>query len=486
VQGCLEDFCTPADILPRYHNSRVGQNVVALYSAYRTELLKRNAVDFPSLLLLAYELLSAKPTVAKQFRIIYPHICVDEFQDTNLAQYNLLRLVVGEQPRDLFVVADDDQIIYEWNGASPERLQRLRADYQMAVIQLPTNYRCPPEVIALANNLIRRNLNRSADKEQLVAAKQAGEASAVRLKQFKTQEDEIEYVSQHICDQGREQWSHCAVLARAKWLLDGIVGKLSEKGVPAVISTRKDEFRSSPFRWLHAALRLANDRHDYEQIRRIRKAFHELEGVDITVDAGVDPAADLLSAWLETVMRHRDLEMDTRSFLHRLAQLTRAGFDFEACVRESLAWFEVVSARPGAGPGMDEYRDELQAWQDLYRSAASKYPGEALGLSVLLQEFDLCSKLPPVPPGAVRCYTIHASKGLEFNHVYLIGLTDDILPSYKSVQKGDTSAEVQEERRNCFVAITRTQVDLALSWADRYSGYSRKPSRFLAEMGLLE
>jgi DNA helicase-2/ATP-dependent DNA helicase PcrA len=135
---------------------------------------------------------------------------------------------------------------------------------------------------------------------------------------------------------------------------------------------------------------------------------------------------------------------------------------------------------------LDEYRDELQAWQDLYRAAASKYPGEALGLSVLLQEFDLCSKLPPVPPGAVRCYTIHASKGLEFNHVYLIGLTDDILPSYKSVQKGDTSAEVQEERRNCFVAITRTQVDLALSWADRYSGYSRKPSRFLAEMGLLE
>ena len=106
-------------------------------------------------------------------------------------------------------------------------------------------------------------------------------------------------------------------------------------------------------------------------------------------------------------------------------------------------------------------------------------------LNVLLHELDLSPKHLPIPPNAVRCLTIHMAKGMEFDHVYLIGLADEVLPSFQSIRKGENSREMQEERRSCFVAITRTRTDLTMTYSDTYFGYLKKPSRFLKEMGLI-
>ena len=105
-------------------------------------------------------------------------------------------------------------------------------------------------------------------------------------------------------------------------------------------------------------------------------------------------------------------------------------------------------------------------------------------LQVMLQEFDLSPKSPPIPKNAVKCFTIHTAKGMEFEYVYLIGLAEDVLPSFQSIKKGDDSREMQEERRNCFVALTRTQTSLTLTRAVFYFGWQKRPSRFLLEMGL--
>ncbi len=94
-------------------------------------------------------------------------------------------------------------------------------------------------------------------------------------------------------------------------------------------------------------------------------------------------------------------------------------------------------------------------------------------------------KSPPIPPDAVRCLTIHSAKGLEWDHVYIVGLADDQLPSYQSIKKGESSREMQEERRNCFVAITRARKSLTLTYAARYFGWGKNPSRFLSEMEVL-
>jgi DNA helicase-2/ATP-dependent DNA helicase PcrA len=342
---------------------------------------------------------------------------------------------VGDQPKNLFVVADDDQIIYEWNGASPERLRQIRADYNMEVIQLPTNYRCPSAVIDLANDLISNNLDRPDDKEPLVAHKAPCDESPICLQHLNTQEDEVEWVAEHIHERAQSQWGHCAVLARARWLLEGVVKALTEMGVPAVISVRKDEFQTPPFRWLHAALRLANNRLDREQLRRVRKAFYEVEGLDIDLplaaDGATDPDADLLRDWITQALSRRELEQWTREFLDRIRPLTSGDFAPDRFIAESLTWFDAALQRAdiASREGFEDFTDELAAWQELLNSTRLKYQGEGVSLPILLQEFDLCSKTPSAPPDAVRCFTVHAAKGMEFDHVYVCGLAESIFPS---------------------------------------------------------
>ena len=131
-----------------------------LFRRYCRALVEANRLDFGSLLYFATRLLREKPAVARVVRLAWTHICVDEFQDTNRAQYDLLRLLAPDRHHNLFVVADDDQIIYQWNGASPRRFRDLRRDYKLETIQLPESYRCPPEIVSLANRLIAFNTER--------------------------------------------------------------------------------------------------------------------------------------------------------------------------------------------------------------------------------------------------------------------------------------------------------------------------------------
>ncbi|XBH12457.1 ATP-dependent helicase [Edaphobacter paludis] len=129
-----------------------------LYGVYWRGLIEHNALDFPLLISLACDLLNRFPMIARHYRVVYPHICVDEFQDTNVSQFEFLKALVGTEPSGFFVVADDDQIVYQWNGASPERLDELRAMFNMTSLELPQNYRCPTAIIDIANKLIACSL----------------------------------------------------------------------------------------------------------------------------------------------------------------------------------------------------------------------------------------------------------------------------------------------------------------------------------------
>jgi DNA helicase-2/ATP-dependent DNA helicase PcrA len=133
--------------------------------------------------------------------------------------------------------------------------------------------------------------------------------------------------------------------------------------------------------------------------------------------------------------------------------------------------------------GDDVEKEETQTWQELHASLLREHAAESVTLHLYLQEMDLKSKAPAQLPGCVRCLTVHGAKGLEFKHVFLIGMADGVFPSFQAVQKGSESSEMEEERRNCFVAITRTEETLNITWARTYNGYSKNPSRFLKEMG---
>jgi DNA helicase-2/ATP-dependent DNA helicase PcrA len=445
-----------------------------LFRTYRDRMIVANRLDFGALLSFAQRILRSRPAVARLLRLTWTHICVDEFQDTNKAQYDLLRLIVGEGNPNLFVVADDDQIIYQWNGASPERLQALKSDYQMAAIQLPENYRCPPAIVQLANNLIAHNRTRTPGKHPLVAARAAGGDNVLFSGSYDDHLQEAASVPAGIRSRGLAP-EHCVVLARTTRLLHDIEHALQVSGFTTHLSRRKTEFQSPPAMLLYSVLRLANARHDREMLRRVCVAWqqvteHVVEAAEI-VAAATLRGGDFVRAWVERVAD--GAPEGTAPWLKRVSGALVERLDFLALVEGFLS-----SGLPG-WPDDPDVADERKTWRELHEEVVREHGEENTTLHLYLQEMDSRSKASPAPPGAVQLLTIHGSKGLEFKHVFLVGMSEGNCPSFQAVKKGDHSREMEEERRNCFVAITRVCATLTISHARKYGGWANQPSRFL-------
>jgi DNA helicase-2/ATP-dependent DNA helicase PcrA len=491
IDKMLAECSNSNELAERLASHRHKEFLTQLFNAYRAQLIQGNHLDFASLIGMAVELLEERPAIARQFQRVYRFVCVDEFQDTNETQFRLLCSLIPAEKPNLFVVADDDQLIYQWNGANPKRLQDLRERFAMETVQLPENYRCPPAVIELANNLIGHNLDRSADKERLKAHKVSTIDSHLRVFNFGDFSQEVAWVVSELKQTAPEDRNHCVVLGRSKKLLDAVVAECVQQGVPAYIAVRKSQFISAPVSWLHAALRLANARQDREQLRKVCKAFYSLEGNNIRVEDVVAGSSfqsgDYFRSWLEAVLGQESVSALTRVFLEQAKATLLERTDHWAFIDAAFKWFEALRNHPTAiDNAFDEYEEEKEVWGILQQEIIQQYGRSEVSLHSLLQEFDLRSKETPPPKDAVRCLTIHSSKGLEFKRVYLIGLVEDQLPSWAATKKGDDSFEMREERRNCFVAITRAEEALTITYSGRYFGYSKAPSRFLAEMGIVK
>jgi DNA helicase-2/ATP-dependent DNA helicase PcrA len=495
IQRLKSLLVSPENCCDLFQNKDLGRRMEVVYPAYEKELSKRNVLDFNSLIFKAYELFTKFPAFAKRYRTVYPYICIDEFQDTNHAQYNLIRALTGNQHNNLFIVADDDQIIYQWNGASHKRLEEFVSDYSPEVFQLPINYRCPAEVVRLANSLIRHNFFRTAGKKPIKAFRSKQGEGIVRLLQhFTSFETEALSIAEDIEKYHSSHLGSVVVLARARKLLDVVERALQNRGLPAVISQRKDEFESSPFMWLHSILRLANDRQNYRNLEAVCGTFAQLTGVEIDPDDVVIQAQvtnlDYLRHWIKLVSQ-KTLRNSVAVIVYEISRSLGEGRDFKSFSKVALSWFdELVEKRrdPAADPSSEvfaRYEEERGVWENLFREILSSL-GDEITLEAFLQELEMHSKEAIPKPNTVVLMTIHGAKGKEFKHVYLIGLVEDELPSFQSKQKGDSSPEMEEERRNCFVAITRAIETLTLSYAQRYRGWPKEPSRFLFEMGLID
>ncbi len=453
-----------------------------LFRRYCDALVNANRLDFGSLLFFAARLLREKPMVARVVRLGWTHICVDEFQDTNRAQYDLLRLLAPVRNHNLFVVADDDQIIYQWNGASPRRFRDLRRDYDVRIIALPENYRCPPGIVSLANRLIERNASRVSRKKTVAVREEDRQyPEVVRFRNFLSPEQEAEFVARDIRER-RLQAPECVVLARTNRLVQDAADSLRRAGHDAHVPVRKNEFDSPALSTLIEAMRLASSPHDRVVLRRLCLAWGGLTGNDVDAQS-VEAAAALeggnfLRAWLNVAATGDTGEHEAA--LARIQADLVDGFRFPQVVVDFLdggwqSW--------SGDEFVKETAEEVTTWKGLHEDLAAEYGG-SMPLHTYLQQLDLASKSPPPGPSALRCLTVHRAKGLEFEHVYLIGMAQEVFPSYRALQKGQTSAEVEEERRSCFVAITRAQETLTMTRARRYLGYVKRPSQFLGEMGV--
>jgi DNA helicase II / ATP-dependent DNA helicase PcrA len=494
IQRLKSHLIPPEQCRNEFQDPELGEILAVVYSAYEGQLARRNALDFNSLLLKAYELFKRFPAFAKRYRTVYPYICVDEFQDTNQAQYSLLRALAGDEHQNLFVVADDDQIIYQWNGASHKRIDEFLADFPATVLQIPTNYRCPPEIVEIANHLIQHNFLRRPGKEPLRSARSRAGGKIVRLLQRLPDLDaEVSEVARDIKKLHSSHLGSVAVLGRSRRILERAEQALRGVGLPAVLSQRKDEFESAPLVWLHSVLRLTNDKTALHYLEAMCGSFAQLAAVEIDAgDIATQARASNLSylhQWVKR-MRQEPLDMLGREGVDQVAKFLRGGTDFRAFSKSALDWVgRLVETRRLDGDDQtvevfSRYDEERSVWEELTRDIAQSL-GDELTLEAFLQELQMHSKEPPPHPDAVTLMTIHGAKGKEFEHVYLIGLVEDELPSFQSRRRGDTSLEMEEERRNCFVAVTRAIETVTLSYAERYWGWSKRPSRFLFDMGLL-
>lgn len=452
--------------------------VARAYRLYEDELRRANALDFNSLILEAYKLFGF-PAMARHYQTVYRYWLIDEFQDTNRAQYELLRRMAGHDYRQVFAVADDDQTIFEWNGASVRRISTLVEDFDCEVVQLPTNYRCPPPIVEVANRLVVYNVRRDKSKQLAEPAQQGHsiENRQVSCRMFATDQDEVTGIAAEIASLDIADRGHTVVLARTRALLESMRNALEEKSVPATILTRRDDFVSPQMRWLVACLKQIDRPLDRRNMVTLVETFSSFAPMSLNVDDLMARSAaegvTFLSVWVD-IARSAGLSSPTSEIIVSISGLTAGEMHPASAIEQILGYLR--------SDEIDEaLKDDLSAWQRLSSEIRTAIGRASLGR--FLQELELRSKEPVPASGAVSLATIHGVKGLEFGIVYVIGLAEEILPSWHSVKKGDGSAALEEERRGCFVAITRTKRRLILSWARQYRGWPKPPSRFLAEMG---
>lgn len=470
-----------ADCVSYFQEREVGERVQAVYAAYETALTDSNALDFGSLIARAYQIVTTLPGIAARYRQTYRFWMFDEYQDTTDGQYRLIKALAGQDFKNIFAVADDDQIIYQWNGASYQQIQRFRADYQPHELQLPTNYRCPPAIVIAANHLVVHNEQRTKTKLPLEAGKTSlryPNEPSIRVMRCASDEIEARLLAQGISNINPSLRGEVAVLARTKALLQKIGAALSEVSVKAVIAQRRDDFSSPQFLWLVAVLRLSIRPLDTKAMETLVGSFNRWFGTETRIDeitAAAEVSSKLfLEEWAGSFRSNP--AFPGLKFSELALQLAKEPSRFKSAIESVLNSF-VAENLP------TDLSEDLGAWNELTRIIGRSI-GRDAPLEAFLQELAIRSKEPPIDSQTVTLMTIHGAKGKEFEHVYVAGLAEDVLPSFHSLKAGENSAEMEEERRNCFVAITRAKEWLCLSYADSYNGWPKKPSRFLTEMGM--
>lgn len=457
------------------------------YHKYIEYMLANNVLDFDMLILMTFRLFKENPGIAKIYARTYKYINIDEFQDTNYGQYMLIKCMCGTKNNNLFIVADDDQVIYGWNGASHKRITEFREDYNAELIQLNQNFRCPKEVILAANKLIAHNSSRTVSKKPLESMKVLPEENHVFMNSFDDYTEEMSFVAgltKKIHEENPDD-SIC-VIARNNRLLETAFEEAEKVGVECEKSKRKTDFETPYVLLLYLLLKLANHRNDIKVLKQIIAIFEQALLISINLEEVLTNAElsnqDYMSALSEEIKGKLGDDNFEKSFELELSE----GKNFISFIQKAFDWSEnridQIENESHKEQAKQEFLIEKKIWTDFERHLSYNYDLDEITVATYMQEFAMISKESEPAKDAVQFLTIHASKGKEFDHVILIGMVNDELPSFQSMKKGIDSVEMEEERRNCFVAITRTQKKLYLTYSAKYYGWRKNPSLFLNEM----
>ena len=469
--------------------------IAKVYREYEAQLKANNALDFDDLLVKTVQLLQTQPDVRENYQERFRYIMVDEYQDTNTVQFKLVSLLAGKY-RNLCVVGDDDQSIYKFRGANIRNILDFEKEYPDAkVIKLEQNYRSTGNILNAANGVIRNNKGRK--NKTLWTAN--GEGEKISLRQFDTAYDEAEFIAEDIKKEVRDgaSYNDNAVLYRTNAQSRLLEEKFIAMNIPYKIVGGINFYARREIKDILAYLKTVDNGQDDLSVRRIINV--PKRGIGLTTINRIQEAADERGiSFYEALLAPEMIPGVGRSAskLDSFAALIEY-FKGQA-EKESLTdLLNEILDMTGYAQNLEaddeiDAESRLQNIEELLNKAAAyeedcEDRGEKATLSGFLEEVALVADIDSLEEDQdyVVLMTLHSAKGLEFPHVYLAGMEDGLFPSYMTIT-GDDPEELEEERRLCYVGITRAEQKLTLTCARKRmvrgeTQYNRI-SRFVTEI----
>lgn len=492
---------TPEQALEQAEDA-LEQARAVMFDLYQKQLKAYNAIDFDDLIALPVKLFKENPEILQKWQNKVRYLLVDEYQDTNASQYEMVKQLVGIQAR-FTVVGDDDQSIYAWRGAQPENLNLLKEDFpHLEIIKLEQNYRSSNRILQTANQLISNNPHVFEKK----LWSEMGMGEMIRVLACNDENHEAERVISEIIVhkfKHRTQFKDYAILYRGNFQARLFERALREQNLPYKVSGGQSFFDKAEIKDVMSYLKLiVNPDDDAAFLRIVNTPRREIGATTLTKLAGYagkrnvslfDAAQEM---GLSTALDGKGLarvEFFGKMILDWAKQAEElTGPEVTSFLRQLIEqieydnWLHETSATPRQAEKRIEQVRDLLLWIERIIDKAKNEDGEYLRLDKIVSYMTLMDMMEKneaeTEPNQISLMTLHASKGLEFPHVFLIGMEEELLPHAQNLE----SPGLEEERRLAYVGITRAEKSLTMTYAKKRKKFgekiSCKPSRFLEEL----
>ncbi|MDD6404113.1 MAG: 3'-5' exonuclease [Mollicutes bacterium] len=477
ISSCKNEMTTP-EAYERYAASDFEKVVQEVYAKYEKKLQRNNSVDFDDLLLLPIELFKKNPDILNKYQDLYQYILIDEYQDTNEAQYILTKMLSAKN-RKITCVGDDSQSIYSFRGANYKNILNFEKDYKDAkTILLEQNYRSTSNILDAANQVIKNNKMRK-DKN-LWTSRGIGE----KIKYYRAynERDEAQYVIRKIKELTNRnvEYKDIAVLYRTNAQSRVLEEEMLKENLPYRVIGSFYFYSRKEIKDLIAYLRLIHNSKDNVSLLRVINT--PKRGIGLKTIENLTIQADAMGVSIyEAISSGKELEF--KNLIEKLKEMSK-----------DLTLTELIDKVLDASGMKKELKDEktLEAEVRLenleeFKSITKTFEEREglISLEDFLLEISLISDVEEYKddPNRISLMTVHSVKGLEFDHVFVVGMEEGIFPHINSLMD---NSELEEERRLCYVAITRAKDDLHLVNARRRTLFGKEQinpvSRFLGEI----
>ena len=441
------------------------------YREYQETLQKNNALDFDDLIVKTVELFKNCPEILDSYQERFQYIMVDEYQDTNTAQFELVKLL-AQKYRNLCVVGDDDQSIYKFRGANIRNILDFEKYFPEAkVIKLEQNYRSTQSILDAANAVISNNEGRK-DKALWT---DRGAGNKIHFRSFDNAYEEAEFIAEDICKKVKKEgaaYKDCAVLYRTNAQARLLEERMIMEGVPYNVVGGTNFYARAEIKDILAYLKTVDNGRDEVAVRRILNV--PKRGIGAATVEKLEDYAQMRDIGLYDAMELADEIMSlgkTAAKIRPFVQLIR-GFRKEALTLSVAELIQHIVEKIGYAEYLQDNYDEdgddrLENVEELITKAVNyQETHEEPNLTDFLAEVALVAEIDNVAEddNRVLLMTLHSAKGLEFPNVYLAGMEDGLFPSYMTIISDDHS-DIEEERRLAYVGITRAMNDLTITYA---------------------